>query len=192
MKYNIDTIVENFNFNSIRHDNVGEQFTNEILGLVDLGLPSGTLWSNCNLGAKQETDDGGYYTYYDVIDGIVQKTLGDNFCAPSKEDFAELISCCKTKWIQNYENGNGMLFTGKNGNSILFPASGYKTKQDPYDFNYHDYMVCSWSTDAQVSNPYVSWHLVCNYKGVVDIRSNNRFYYQTVRPIFKKQIQNNE
>ncbi len=33
---------------------------------VDLGLPSGTLWAKCNLGAKKETDFGLYYQWGDV------------------------------------------------------------------------------------------------------------------------------
>jgi hypothetical protein len=30
---------------------------------VDLGLPSGTLWAKCNVGASVETDYGNYYKY---------------------------------------------------------------------------------------------------------------------------------
>lgn len=34
--------------------------------LVDLGLPSGTLWSKCNLGAEKETDFGLFYQWGDT------------------------------------------------------------------------------------------------------------------------------
>ena len=30
---------------------------------VDLGLPSGTLWANCNVGAVSPEDYGGYYAW---------------------------------------------------------------------------------------------------------------------------------
>ena len=30
---------------------------------VDLGLPSGTLWAKCNLGAENETDAGDYFAW---------------------------------------------------------------------------------------------------------------------------------
>ena len=33
---------------------------------VDLGLPSGTLWAKCNLGAKKESDFGLYYQWGDT------------------------------------------------------------------------------------------------------------------------------
>ena len=33
---------------------------------VDLGLPSGTLWANMNVGATQESDSGFYYQWGDT------------------------------------------------------------------------------------------------------------------------------
>lgn len=35
---------------------------------VDLGLPSGTLWAKCNVGAIKETDYGGYYQWGGIED----------------------------------------------------------------------------------------------------------------------------
>jgi hypothetical protein len=35
-------------------------------GVVDLGLPSGTLWAKCNLGAEKETDFGKFFQWGDV------------------------------------------------------------------------------------------------------------------------------
>lgn len=35
---------------------------------VDLGLPSGTLWAKCNVGAEKETDYGGYYQWGGIED----------------------------------------------------------------------------------------------------------------------------
>ena len=34
--------------------------------LIDLGLPSGTLWAKCNLGAEKETDPGLFYQWGDT------------------------------------------------------------------------------------------------------------------------------
>jgi hypothetical protein len=46
----------------------GEQkdIINNKSDFVDLGLPSGTLWAKCNLGAEKETDFGLYYQWGDV------------------------------------------------------------------------------------------------------------------------------
>ena len=35
--------------------------------VVDLGLPSGTLWCKCNLGAENEYDYGNYYAWGELI-----------------------------------------------------------------------------------------------------------------------------
>ena len=33
---------------------------------VDLGLPSGTLWAACNVGASKPSDDGQYFQWGDT------------------------------------------------------------------------------------------------------------------------------
>ena len=35
---------------------------------VDLGLPSGTKWAKCNVGAATETDYGDYFQWGDIED----------------------------------------------------------------------------------------------------------------------------
>lgn len=77
-------------------------------GLVDLGLPSGTLW-------KDKNEDGGFYTYEQAL-----SKFGSNL--PSREQFEELKSKCSWTWT-----GNGYKVTGSNGNSIVLPASGART-----------------------------------------------------------------
>ena len=49
---------------------------------VDLGLPSGTKWATCNVGAKNETDCGLYFSWgetkgYSCITNIKQFCWGD-------------------------------------------------------------------------------------------------------------------
>ena len=48
---------------------------------VDLGLPSGTLWCNKNLGAKDETDPGDYYQwgYTEPVDKDCQIINSDDY-----------------------------------------------------------------------------------------------------------------
>ena len=74
-------------------------------GLVDLGLPSGTLW-------KDKNEEGGFYTY----DQAVSK-FGDKL--PTKEQFEELKNSCQWTW-----NGSGYKVVGPSGNSIVLPAAG--------------------------------------------------------------------
>ncbi len=74
-------------------------------GLVDLGLPSGTLW-------KDKNEGGEFYTYEQAIN-----KFGDEL--PTKEQFEELRSKCQWTWT-----GNGYKVTGLNGNYISLPAAG--------------------------------------------------------------------
>lgn len=75
-------------------------------GLVDLGLPSGTLWKNRN--------EEGCFSYKQAVN-----KFGDKL--PTKEQFEELKSKCQWSW-----NGSGYTVTGPNGNSIVLPAAGWR------------------------------------------------------------------
>ena len=128
---------------------------------VDLGLPSGTLWSIRNFGAETETDFGKYYKwgslvefdpddptkdmnteykdYYNVVPknpayDIVNYTYGGNLMIPTKVQWQELLDNTTQTWKSNYnETGvSGILFTATNGNSIFLPAASYY--EDDGDF----------------------------------------------------------
>lgn len=70
-------------------------------GLVDLGLPSGTLW--------RVSDEKGFYTY-DEARNIFGTRL------PTNAQWNELISYCK--WVDN-PKGYYYTITGPNGNNII-------------------------------------------------------------------------
>ena len=53
-----DIVTDNDNVSTIIDKRFGGDYN-----YVDLGLPSGTLWCNKNLGAKTETDPGNYYQW---------------------------------------------------------------------------------------------------------------------------------
>ena len=80
--------------------------------LVDLGLPSGTLW--------RDTNEDGYYNWNDAVE-----KFGENM--PKLTDFAELYDYCKWEWD---EDKKGMVVTGPNGNSIFLPALGWCSNPD--------------------------------------------------------------
>ena len=73
---------------------------------VDLGLPSGTLWSSKN--------ESGYYTY-----GKAVSTFGNRL--PTDKQFSELVKECNWTW---HEKGY-YIVKGPNGKAILMPAYGY-------------------------------------------------------------------
>ena len=120
---------------------------------VDLGLPSGTRWATCNVGATKPEEPGGLYawgetatktsympsngkTYGKDIDDISGNATydvatakwGKGWRMPTKNEFDELLYYCIYKYVKK---GNlwGHEFTNeKNGRSIFLPSTGYKER----------------------------------------------------------------
>ncbi|MBR5982860.1 MAG: InlB B-repeat-containing protein [Bacteroidales bacterium] len=120
-------------------------FTTELHAWVDLGLPSGTLWATCNLGANSPEGYGDFYAWgetftknsytssnYTYTDNpsvlplsadAANVNWGANWRMPTETEYNELISNCSSVWTTR--NGvYGRLVTGLNGNTIFFPAAG--------------------------------------------------------------------
>ena len=132
---------------------------------VDLGLPSGTLWATCNIGANSPEQSGNYFAwgetepkvYYgsdnykwyendritkycdystygynglvdnklvlDIEDDAAYVNWGPSWRMPTFEQLQELIDFCTWTWI-NWNNVNGVLLYGPNGNTMFMPATG--------------------------------------------------------------------
>lgn len=113
---------------------------------VDLGLPSGTIWAKCNVGATLETNYGNYYKYgkgsaqYDSSQAdytgtenplaaaadTATQVMGAPWHMPTREQFEELIAKTTYSWQTNFNGSgiNGGKFTAANGNYVFFPAGG--------------------------------------------------------------------
>lgn len=118
---------------------------------VDLGLPSGTLWATCNLGASTAEAAGNYYAWGELAprtsnygsanstiltkyqnseltelepeDDAAYYLMGGDWRLPTQAQMQELKTECT--WTQSTENGvSGFTVTGTNGNSIFIPAAG--------------------------------------------------------------------
>ncbi len=129
---------------------------------IDLGLPSGTKWATCNVGASSPEEYGGYYAwgeteekdYYDTETYIHYNSnigeyanIGDDISG-TQYDVAhvkwgnswrmptqeEVLELCNNcTWkIFVYNNTYGNLITGPNGNSIFMPAAGYYYQDHRY------------------------------------------------------------
>ena len=79
--------------------------------LIDLGLPSGTKWACCNVGASKPEDFGGNYPF------------GEVSSAPTLVQIRELLDKCSYLWT-TLNGVNGGKFTGPSGGSIFLPATG--------------------------------------------------------------------
>ena len=111
---------------------------------IDLGLPSGTKWASCNVGANMPEEFGDYYAWGATevsSEGLNEDYLSSNICGtqhdvahmkwggewrmPNYAQILELIDNCTHEWTKLNEV-KGSKFTGLNGNSIFLPAAGPK------------------------------------------------------------------
>ena len=110
---------------------------------VDLGLPSGTLWATCNIGASSPEDNGDYFAWGEIEPGSLDPNTfsnypkklpaandaathnwGSDWCTPTYEQFCELLNNSNCSWTWTGKGYN--VKSNNNGKSIFFPAAGRK------------------------------------------------------------------
>ena len=170
---------------------------------VDLGLPSGTKWATCNVGATTPEGYGNFYawgetttktSYYDsnsVTSGqqisdfsgnstydAARANWGSTWRMPTKTEMQELINNCTWTWTT--QNGvNGYRVTGSNGNSIFLPAAGICLWSWSYSVGEIGYY---WSSTPYESDADDAYFLVFESSGhAVDWSS--RYRGHPVRPV---------
>ena len=124
---------------------------------IDLGLPSGTKWACCNVGATTPEGYGGYYAWGETEEKSTYSTStykyysngsyinigediagteydvahvkwGGSWVMPSDDQISELRINCSWKWVT--QNGvNGRQFTGPSGGAIFLPAAGSRSSR---------------------------------------------------------------
>lgn len=142
------TLVANFTYNSIG----GHAY-------VDLGLPSGTLWATCNVGALSPEEYGDYYAWGEITTKNVYSestytysgnptTLpasadaatanwGTSWRMPTKTEMEELFNGCEKIWT-TINSTKGFLLTGPNGKSIFLPAAGGRTDITDWQYIFYE------------------------------------------------------
>ena len=145
---------------------------------VDLGLPSGTLWATCNVGAQNPWDYGDYfawgevtpkevyswdtYTYgdspttLDAAHDAATVNMGSNWRIPTKAEFQELFDNCEWEWTSDY-NGKGVSGyivwdTYFHKTHIFLPAAGFL---DDSDLGYAGSYGYYWSSSVYDSD--IAW-----------------------------------
>lgn len=124
---------------------------------VDLGLPSGTKWATCNIGANSSENHGEFFAWGETTNILDKKSpknntrdkwmsgiggstkydaatanWGEGWKMPTKKDFEELKEHCTWEWI-TLGRAKGCKVTSKiNGNYIFLPATGYLPKNYSY------------------------------------------------------------
>lgn len=185
---------------------------------VDLGLPSGTLWASCNIGASSPEQVGNYYAWgetktktsytksnykyqgdgdynvtkyctlssYGIVDSKRELEAADDAAVanwggswrmPTKNEFQELFTKCTIK-REIINNIYVDIFTGPNGQSVIFPETGEK---DGTTIKYPS-LSMYWSSTLDNSSPMYSY----GYWGsetVLD--TSSRYCGHPIRPIYK-------
>ena len=177
---------------------------------VDLGLPSGTLWADRNVGASSPGDYGGYYAWgetstksdyswstYTHCDGSddICHNIGSNI-AGTRYDVARQKWGGGWKipteaqweeliygctWEWTTQGGHsGRKVTGPNGNSIFLPAAGHRDGTSSINVDSYGHY---WS--ATLYTLCSAWDL--SFSSCKNIK----FYYsrclgRTVRPVTEK------
>lgn len=181
---------------------------------IDLGLPSKTLWANCNLGANKPWEYGDYYAWAEttpnkakfVWDNYTkQKKIEGKSIAATKDDAAfvsskgksamptneqknELLNECTWEWTL-LKGVAGMVATGKNGKSIFFPAGG--SYFDSWDGTLQQKgETCFYWTSDCVGGEYFKSRAYClimsdNYAKYTD-RNGDFCDGKLIRPVYKR------
>lgn len=174
--------------------------------LIDLGLPSGTKWACCNVGASKPEGYGNYYAwgetttkswYYwsnyqyatsqdnyinigDNIAGTKYDTAtaiwGSPWCMPSNEQILELLNYCKST-STTHNDVKGYMISGPNGGTIFLPAAGVYV---------YDELAGKGSRGAYWSSTVASYSACAynlSFKKSIDRDSSFRMYGLSVRPV---------
>ncbi len=165
---------------------------------VNLGLPSGTLWGDRNVGAKRYTDFGNLYAWGEITpknpytlslrsylkrittaeNDAATAILGPEWSIPTAEQFNELLSSCR--WVWKKINGHyGFQVIGKNGNSIFLPAAGRNPEGEiEFQNQFGYYWTCERST------PLLSRGLSFPKKGKGNVEDGYSTYGRSIRAVY--------
>ena len=173
--------------------------------MIDLGLPSGTIWSCCNVGASSPKDYGDFYAWGETkekmkfysntyqfenvkigpsISGtrydVAHVKWGGQWQMPHLEHLQELLNYCSYEWTK--VNGNyGRRFKGPNGGVIFLPAAGFPRESDS-SLRYINVGGYYWSSSLYTTDSTGAWRINFSESGI-NITDCGRHCWISVRPV---------
>lgn len=184
---------------------------NENHDWVDLGLPSGTKWATCNIGASNPEDHGDYFAWGETspklsyternykkldkqIDDIAGKreydaaraNWGGKWHTPTREQLEELFKYCSLTFSidENGSGSNGYRLTGPNGKSIFLPAAGMMDGEEVTNADSYGFYWCSTSHEGV----YAGTSAYCPFFNIRGVNFGWDSYYRghSIRPVLDK------
>ena len=178
---------------------------------VDLGLPSGTLWATCNVGACSPEEYGDYFawgettpkntynwsTYFDsdlskynINDGLTELQSTDDAATANWGSGWQMPSLAQIKELCNSSNTTTewTQVNGVNGRKITSKSNGNSIFLPAAGYRYDTSLYDAgsygyyWSRLLYTSYPSGAYYL-CFYSGGIDRSNNYRCYGQSVRPV---------
>lgn len=172
---------------------------------VDLGLPSGTLWATCNLGADRPEDFGDFYawgettpkeaytpenytfltarTSLSVRADAARRRWHGRWRIPTVSQWAELRDACIWTWLPEWAGhgtAKGYRIIGPNGNAIFLPAAGDIDGATHYGINtYGDY----WSSTLRPDDTRQAQGFILYSDGAFMLYNWSRHSGHSIRPV---------
>lgn len=175
---------------------------------IDMGVS--VKWASFNLGATEETGQGFLVGWGDntaqnksenvnfypkktapatIINSeydLAQLMWGDEWRLPTDAEFNELIEACEWSWD---EDRQGYLATATNGNTLFFPATGYRVGYEAVDAEALNGFY--WTGLLSRENEYALAAKICEAEGgstTVILDKLKRCYGLAIRPVFGEYV----
>ena len=138
--------------------------------MIDLGLPSGTKWACCNVGASTPEGYGNYYTFEDA----------KAYNPPTLDQVNEFLNNTTSEWT--VLNGvSGRIFTGRNRGTVFLPAAGYSSGgPDIYSVGTNGYF---WSSTLDEEHLGSAKDIVVNQNEAKIAFTGTTYMKLSVRPV---------
>ena len=174
---------------------------------VDLGLPSGTKWATCNVGAEESDELGGYvawgetsskdsytaenYTYVNnpatlpLSADVANIYMGGNWRMPTEEEVQELIDYCtwsQTVSVSNLGAAGHHITSNINGAKIFIPATGYTQASMLQPKNY---ITQIWTSSIDSEDNQYAKSMYVKGTGTRKVQSSLRYKGLPIRAVFR-------
>ena len=143
---------------------------------VDLGLPSGTLWANTNIGAETPGESGSLLSWAETEGDVVSTSWGAYWQMPIREQLEELIAGTSAVYTSLNDTEGFLLTSLTNGKCIFLPvtnSSGLPLRG------------CYWSGTSDGGSMAYALNIT---NAARDVLSFNTSEHLAIRPVYNESV----